>query len=97
MPDPLEIIQQEQEEFARMNDGIRDIDWHKAQTQAAQNGQEAAMKFAKAKDKEAMIANKIAETYKELLKEKEFLYRLGILSASVVALIIGILIGAWLF
>lgn len=86
----------EMKEFTDMQDKIKDIDWFKAETESARNGQETAMEQAKL----------YKSGYLKLLAERDSLqadiemlvhwyYKTVIF--VLVAFLIGMMIGGWLF
>jgi hypothetical protein len=95
-PDPLKIVKREQEEFAKMQDGIKDIDWYKAETETARNGQKAAEKFAAAKSAEANAwRDKFYSVDDDV--EKLLSWFSKAVCFVVIGFLLGMLIGAWIW
>jgi len=88
---------EEMAEFENMSDAIRDIDYYKAETEAARNGHTAAMDFAMAKSAEAAAARTELNMYKEQLRERveKFmpLVVLGLMLLLILAFTLGRLVG----
>lgn len=93
--------EREMEEFAKMNEGIRDIDWYKAQAEASQNGQTAAMDFAEAKKAEALAwrskYNEAADELVGLKKDLDKLMDWFVWAVFFIVILLGLLIGEWLY
>lgn len=89
-PRPLE---QELVEFRKMEEAIHDIDYYKAQVQAAQNGQDAAHKLVEAWRNHYVVAKR--DTYKAEKSLEDTLATIPIWITGVFAfgIIIGIVIG----
>lgn len=84
------------EEF---HDQVRDMDWHKAQTEAARNGQTAAMEFAEAKSREADQFKITAEFYSNkshLLTRSLRTWRFAFLLLLSIGVPISFVLGGWI-
>jgi len=79
---------EEMAEFKAMEDQIRDMDYYKAETEAARNGQEAAMAFAKDKEKEAAAHKVTAEFYIAKANDLERNLRITQITAGFVWLLV---------
>jgi hypothetical protein len=101
--DNMARYHREMREFAKMEEGIRDIDYYKAETEAARNGHTAAMAFADAKSAESTAwrskFNSASEEIDGLKKDVEKLmgWFTKALVFIVVSFLLGMLIGAWIW
>lgn len=83
----------EMAEFAKMQDSIKDIDWYKADAQAARNGQEAAMNQAAAWK---LQYSTLKDSVSPLEKNYNHM-RIYALVLQFIGIPLAFLLGGWLF